>query len=52
MGIGGYHELPEIGRVGKDFLVAGHPGIETHLPKGGSFFISDGFPVENGAIRQ
>jgi len=50
MGIGSNHQLPVVGRVGKNLLVAGHPGVKTYLPKGGPILVANGFPIEYGAI--
>src|SRR5690606_20778723 len=42
MGIGGYHDLTIIGRIGKNLLVTGGAGIETDFASGGSD-LSGGF---------
>jgi len=45
MRIGGHHDLPEIGGIGKYLLVAGHAGIEADLAGGGSHF-TGGFSIK------
>ena len=30
--VGHRHDLPLVGGIGQDFLIAGHRGVETHLP--------------------
>lgn len=34
--VGHRHQLPRVGRIGEDFLIAGHAGVENHLAKGGT----------------
>jgi len=51
MRIGGHHDLPEIGRVGKYFLVAGHAGIEADLAGSGAYFASS-FAIKYSTISQ
>ena len=44
-------DLRHIGRVGQDFLIAGHGGVETHFAE----CVTDGTDadtLENGAIGQ
>ena len=51
VGIGQRDDLARVGRIGEDFLVAGHGGVEHHfayrLPRN-----ADGLPVEQRAIFQ
>jgi hypothetical protein len=51
MGIGQSDDLPGIGRIGKDFLITGHGGIEYHLSDGVAAG-SDGNAFEKGAVSQ
>ena len=44
-GIGHGHDLAVIGRVGEDFLVAGHGGVEDDLPLG-TAVVADGLSGE------
>ena len=46
-----YHDLPEVGGVGKDFLIASHPCIKADFTKSTTFF-SYGFSIENSAVLQ
>src|SRR5476651_1149997 len=49
--IGGYHDLPEVRRVGKYFLVSCHTGIKAYLAGGGAD-LSGGFAIKHGAVGQ
>ena len=51
MDIGGYQELSEVRGIGKDFLIAGHTGIEANFPGGRPDFTS-GFAVEDCSVFQ
>src|ERR1700743_949927 len=51
MRIGGHHDLAEIGGIGKNFLVAGHPGIKTDLACSCSYFPGS-FAIKYGSISQ
>ncbi len=51
MGIGRNHDLSEIGWIGKNLLVAGHPCIETDLAGGCSYF-SGSFAIKYSSVSQ
>ncbi|MCY1466197.1 hypothetical protein D9M71_844590 [compost metagenome] len=49
MRIGQGDDLLGVGRIGKDFLVAGHGGVEHHLTNGLTVG-TDGFTAKNAAV--
>ena len=51
MCIGGHHDLSEIRRIGKYFLVAGHAGIKTDLA-GSSADLACSFAIKYSTISQ
>jgi hypothetical protein len=49
MHVGGNQDLPEIRRVGENFLITGHAGVETNFA-GGCAGFAGGFTVEYGTV--
>ncbi|MOA29482.1 hypothetical protein D3C78_1504980 [compost metagenome] len=45
------NDLLGVGRIGKDFLIAGHCGVEHHLTNGLTVG-SNGFAAKNAAISK
>ncbi|MNG23442.1 hypothetical protein D3C84_1080470 [compost metagenome] len=45
------NDLLGVGRIGKDFLIAGHGGVEHHLTNGLTVG-SNGFAAKNAAISK
>ncbi len=52
MRIGRDHKLPEIGRIGKNFLVPRGSRVKTDFTEGGALFVPNGLPVKNGAVGE
>jgi hypothetical protein len=51
MRIGQGNDLATIGRIGEDFLVTGHGGIEHHLATGNAI-CADGLALENRSVGE
>jgi hypothetical protein len=51
MRIGQRDDLAAIGRIGQDFLIAGHGGVEHHLAAGDAIG-ADGLALENRSVGE
>ena len=51
LGVGHRHDLPGVGRIGEDLLVAGHARVEADLARGDGLGAEGGAAVD-GAVRE